>query len=130
VVEISACNCFSSHVEANISCDGNKSVTICIVCRNFSIGLATKAKACKGAGQEGSPGITSHAPRSVGECEGMNSHTPKWAPLWELESRWTSEFSKNDCRSQNPWDWKVPYIIGNLLEFRCLKWACITHLDT
>jgi hypothetical protein len=22
----------------------------------------------------------------------------------------------------------VPYIIGNLLELRCLKWACMTHL--
>jgi hypothetical protein len=40
-------------------------------------GLATKARACKGAGQEGSPRVTSHAPRSVGECEGMNPHTPK-----------------------------------------------------
>jgi len=27
-------------------------------------------------------------------------------------------------------DWWVPYIIGNLLELRCLKWARITHLDT
>jgi hypothetical protein len=27
-------------------------------------------------------------------------------------------------------DWGVPYIIGNLLEPRCLKWACMTHLDT
>jgi len=24
----------------------------------------------------------------------------------------------------------VPYIIENLLEFRCLKWACMTRLDT
>ncbi len=27
-------------------------------------------------------------------------------------------------------DWRVPYIIGKLLEPRCLKWACMTHLDT
>ncbi len=46
-------------------------------CYNPSLGLVTKAKACKGAGQKGNPGITSHAPRSVGECEGMNTHTPK-----------------------------------------------------
>jgi len=38
------------------------------------------AKACKVAGQEGSPGVTSHAPKSVGECEGMNPHTPKGTP--------------------------------------------------
>jgi hypothetical protein len=49
-------------------------------CRNPSFGLTTKARAYKGAGQEGSPGVTSHAPRSIGECEGMNPHTPKWAP--------------------------------------------------
>jgi hypothetical protein len=40
----------------------------------------TKARACKGVGQERSPGVTSHALGSVGECEGMNPHTPKGAP--------------------------------------------------
>ncbi len=51
-----------------------------INCRNFSLGFTTEARACKGAGQEGSPGITSHAPGSVGECEGMTPHTQKGAP--------------------------------------------------
>jgi hypothetical protein len=46
-------------------------------CRNPSFGLATKAKACKVTGQEGSLRITPHAPGSVGKCEGMNLHTPK-----------------------------------------------------
>jgi hypothetical protein len=27
-------------------------------------------------------------------------------------------------------DWKVPYIIGKLLEPKCLKWAHMNHLDT
>jgi hypothetical protein len=49
----------------------------------------TKAKVYKGVGQEGSWGVTSHAPRSVEECEGMNPHTPKELPIWELESSWT-----------------------------------------
>jgi hypothetical protein len=49
-------------------------------CRNSSLGLATKVKACKGASQEGSSGVTCHARGSVGECEGMNPHTPKWTP--------------------------------------------------
>jgi hypothetical protein len=44
-----------------------------------SLGLMIKARACKGEGQEGSTWATSHAPESVGECEGMNLHTPKWA---------------------------------------------------
>jgi hypothetical protein len=47
------------------------------LCRNPSLGLMTKASAYKGAGQEGSPKITYHAPMSARECEGMNRHTPK-----------------------------------------------------
>ncbi len=46
-------------------------------CRNPNLGLVTKTKAYKGAGQEGSPRVTSHALGNVGECEGMNPHTPK-----------------------------------------------------
>ncbi len=46
-------------------------------CHNLSLGLATKAKACKGVSQEGTLRITSHAFGSVGKCEGMNPHTPK-----------------------------------------------------
>ncbi len=42
-----------------------------------TLGLMTKPRACKGAGQERSPRVTSHVPGSVGECEGMNLHTPK-----------------------------------------------------
>jgi len=47
-------------------------------------GLATKARAYKGASQEWSSGVTFYAPGSVGECEGMNPHTPKWAPILEV----------------------------------------------
>jgi hypothetical protein len=56
----------------------------------------------------------------------MNLHTPKW----EMESQWTPKFLESDYRGRNPLDWDVPYIIGKLLERRCLKWACMTHLDT
>jgi hypothetical protein len=47
-------------------------------CHKPSPRLATKARACKGAGQQWSPWITFHTPGNVGECEGMNPHTPKW----------------------------------------------------
>ncbi len=40
-------------------------------CRNPNIGLMTKARACKGAGQEGNLGVTFHAPRSVKDCVGV-----------------------------------------------------------
>jgi hypothetical protein len=35
------------------------------LCRNPSLGLATKARGYKVAGQEGDPGVTSHAPGSA-----------------------------------------------------------------
>jgi hypothetical protein len=54
-----------------------KNHNIDVNCRNPSFGLATKARDCKVAGQEGSRGVTSHAPKSAKECEGMNPHTPK-----------------------------------------------------
>jgi hypothetical protein len=47
------------------------------VCNCAPCHLFTKAKVCKGVSQEGSLGVTFHASRSVGECEGMNLHTPK-----------------------------------------------------
>jgi hypothetical protein len=55
-------------------------------CRNPNLGLVTKARVYKGVSQEGSPRVTSNAPENVKECEGMNPHTPKELPLWELES--------------------------------------------
>jgi hypothetical protein len=55
---------------------------------------------------------------------------PSELPLWELESGWTPKFSESDWMGQNSLEWGVIYIIGNLLEHKCLKWACMTHLDT
>ncbi len=71
-------------------------------CGNPSLGLTTKARACKVVGQEGSPGIMPHAHGSARECEGTNPHTPKGTPFWELEFQWTPKCSKSDCRGQNP----------------------------
>ncbi len=48
-----------------------------LVVATLALGLATKARACKGAGQELSPGVTFHALEDAKECEGMNPHTPK-----------------------------------------------------
>ncbi len=54
---------------------------------------------------------------------------PRELPLWELESRWILEFSNSNFRVQNSLDWGVLYMIGKLLELKCLKWARMTHLD-
>jgi len=54
---------------------------------------------------------------------------PRQLPLWEMESQWTPKNSESDCRGQNPMACDVLYIIGKLLECRCLKWARVTHLD-
>jgi len=61
----------------------------------------TKARACKVAGQKGSPRLTPHASGSVGKCERMNLTLPRELPLWGLEFRWIPEFSKNDYKGQN-----------------------------
>jgi hypothetical protein len=50
-------------------------------CCNSSLGFATKARACKSAGQERSPRVTFHAPMSAKEHEGMNPYTPKGTPI-------------------------------------------------
>jgi hypothetical protein len=46
-----------------------------------------------------------------------------------MESSWSLESSKGDCRGQNSMAWTIPYIIEKLLELTCLKWARMTHLD-
>jgi len=46
-----------------------------------------------------------------------------------MESQWTLETLKSDFRGQNSMAYGVFYIIKNLLEFRCLKWVRISHLD-
>jgi hypothetical protein len=91
-------------------------------CRNPSLGLAIKARACKVAGQEGSLGVK----ESVRE---WTLTLPKELPFWELESWWTPKCLENNCKGQNPMVLGIFYTIGNLLKLRCLKWARMTHLD-
>jgi hypothetical protein len=87
-------------------------------CRNPNLGLVTKAKFYKGVGQE--------------ECERVwewRLTLPSELPFWELESRWTLEPSESNCKGQNTLNWRVLYIIGKLLKWRCVKWVHMTHLD-
>jgi hypothetical protein len=83
-------------------------------CCNPSLGLVTKAWACKGAVQKRSPRVTSHVLESVGECEGMNPHIPKWwrkckacackGVVQERSPRVTSHDpgSVGECEGMNP----------------------------
>jgi hypothetical protein len=48
--------------------------------------------------------VTFHVPESARECDGMNPTLPNELPHWELESQWTPEFSKGDCRGQDSLD--------------------------
>ncbi len=54
---------------------------------------------------------------------------PGELPFWALESPWIFESLKGNHKGQNRLDWKIIYIIGNLLKLKCLKWAHMTHLE-
>jgi hypothetical protein len=69
------------------------------------------------------PGVQESAREWIGTL-------PSELPLWELESWWNPKFLERNFKGQNQLDLGLPYIIRNLLERKCLKWACMTHLDT
>jgi hypothetical protein len=94
-----------------------------------SLGFETKARALKSAGRECNLGITFTLPRVQRNVREWAHTFPNGLPLWELESQWTPEYSKNNLKGQNSLDWKVPYTIGNLLRHRCLKWVHMIHLS-
>jgi hypothetical protein len=55
-------------------------------CRNPSLGLTTKVRGYKGAGQEEDPGVTSHALRSAKSVRESAFTFPSELPWWELKS--------------------------------------------
>ncbi len=73
--------------------------------RNPSLGLATKVRACKVAGQEGNPGVK----KSVREWTFTLLREP---PLGELESMLIPESLESNYKGQNPMDWGVFNTIG------------------
>ncbi len=46
----------------------------------LALGSRPRQKGLQGCGPNGSPGVTSGTPGSVGKCEGVNPHTPKATP--------------------------------------------------
>jgi hypothetical protein len=107
---------------------------------NYNVDVATLAlgsqprqRHCKGASQED---VRELSQEEVRECKKVWRSVREWTltlprqlALWEMESRWTPETSESDYRGQNPMARGVLYIIGKLLERKCLKWAHIVHLD-
>jgi hypothetical protein len=112
------------------------------------LGLRPRQKGLQGCGSRGSLGakakeaVRVQTKREPGshitysrECEEVWGSVTEWTltlprqlPLWEMESRWTLETSESDFRGQNSMACDVLYIIGKILELRCLKWARIPHL--
>jgi len=68
------------------------------------------------------------------ECRKMWRNEPLHSQVSSHFGSWSFDGFPNLQRTilggQNPLDWSVPYIIGKLLELRCLKWVHMTHLDT
>jgi hypothetical protein len=73
-------------------------------CCNPSLGLTTKAKACKSAGQERSPWVW--------ESVRMNTHTPKWTSILfgSWGPGWFSELQRAIARFKNPLPWWSSFI--------------------
>jgi hypothetical protein len=71
-------------------------------CRNRKLGLTTKARVYKVVGQEGSLRVASHAPRSAKECEGMNSHTPKWTSILRVGVPMDSQIFRRRFQGSKP----------------------------
>jgi len=76
--------------------------TTYIYCHNLSLGLTTKAKACKGVGQMWRSGATFQAPNNVGECERMNIYTPKWTPTLGVGVSMDSQIFKKQLQGSKP----------------------------
>ncbi len=60
-------------------------------CRNLSLGLVTEARGCKVMGQEGHPGVTSHALKSAKSAREWTSTLPNELSCWKLESQMESQ---------------------------------------
>ncbi len=54
---------------------------------------------------------------------------PKWTPTLGVGVPTEFQCLENDFRGWNALDWTLSYTIGKLLKCKCLKWACMTHLN-
>jgi hypothetical protein len=80
--------------------------------------------------KKASPRVTSHALGNVGECEGMNPHTPKWIPILRIQVPMDSQIFSEQLQGSKFIELRSSLYHQKVLECICLKWACMTHLDT
>jgi hypothetical protein len=75
-------------------------------------------------------GITSHALGSAKSVREWTLTLPSELPLWELESQMDSRIFIMRFQGSKPIGSKSSlYHWKKLLKFKCLEWACMTHLD-
>jgi hypothetical protein len=96
-------------------------------CRN--LGLATKTRGYKVVGQRGDSGVTSHVPKSAKNVKESTLSLPSEFSWWQLESQMDFRNFIEWFLGQNSMACGFFYIIGKLLERKCVKWACIAHLN-
>jgi hypothetical protein len=65
--------------------------------------------------------ITFHVPKNVGKCEGMNSHTPKWALTLRIEVSMDSQMLKEEFQRLKFIRLKSSLYHGNVFETRMFK---------
>jgi hypothetical protein len=65
--------------------NGTKTLFFNSLCRNPNLGLTTKTRGCKVAGQVGDPGVISHALGSAKSVKESTFTLPSELPWWELE---------------------------------------------
>jgi hypothetical protein len=99
------------------------------LCHNPSLGLTTKARACKVVDQEGSLGVKPHALESARECEGIDLRTPKWTPTLGVGVLVDSRMFRERLQRSKPNGLKSFLYPWKILKLKCLKWARMTHLD-
>jgi hypothetical protein len=75
-------------------------------CCNPSLGLATKARAWKGAGWKCNSGVTFTLLRLWESVREWTHTLLSGFPLWELEFRCTFKFLKSNLKGQNSLYWK------------------------
>jgi hypothetical protein len=68
----------------------------------LALGSWPRQRLAKVWAKKGSLGITSHVRRNVGKCKGMNTHTPKWAPILEVGVSVDSQIFKERLHESKP----------------------------